>query len=30
MNVQIRTHRFDADRKLLDHVNEKVVKSDKR
>ena len=26
MNVQIRTHRFDADRKLLDHVNEKVVK----
>lgn len=26
MNVQIRTHRFDADKKLLDHVNEKVVK----
>lgn len=26
MNVQIRTHRFDADRKLLDHVQERVVK----
>lgn len=26
MNVQIRTHRFDADKKLLAHVNEKLEK----
>ncbi len=26
MNVQIRTQRFDADKKLIAHVNEKVVK----
>ena len=26
MNVKIRTHRFDAYKKLLEHVNEKVVK----
>lgn len=26
MNVQIRTQRFDADKKLLEHINEKVVK----
>ena len=26
MNVQIRTQRFDADKKLLEHINEKVDK----
>ncbi|MEZ5047336.1 MAG: HPF/RaiA family ribosome-associated protein [Chitinophagaceae bacterium] len=26
MNIQIRTQRFDADKKLLDHVNEKIEK----
>jgi putative sigma-54 modulation protein len=26
MNIQIRTQRFDADKKLLTHVNEKVDK----
>ena len=26
MNVQIRTQRFDADKKLIDHVTEKVEK----
>lgn len=26
MNVQIRTQRFDADKKLLEHINEKVEK----
>jgi putative sigma-54 modulation protein len=26
MNVQIRTQRFDADKRLLSHVNEKVEK----
>ena len=26
MNVQIRTQRFDADKKLLEHVNERVEK----
>ncbi|HPI54602.1 MAG TPA: HPF/RaiA family ribosome-associated protein [Chitinophagaceae bacterium] len=26
MNVQIRTQRFDADKKLIEHVNEKVEK----
>lgn len=26
MNIKIQTHRFEADKKLLDHVQEKVAK----